>query len=75
MPILHFTLDAFKADPPLGCKHASSPNKAHLISVLQANVFDVSEPVRKKGKEKKEKWRIFQLVFRSGIAILDLMLD
>lgn len=63
-----------KADPRLGCQHSSSLNKAHLISFLQANVFDVLVPVKNTHKKKNEV-AYFELVFRSGIAIPDLMLD
>lgn len=63
-----------KIDPRLGCQHSSSLNKAHLISFLQANVFDVLVPVKNTHKKKNEV-AYFELVFRSGIAIPDLMLD
>lgn len=49
----------FKADPPLGCQHPSSPNKAHLISFLQANVFDVFGASGKKKKKEGKKSGVF----------------
>lgn len=73
---MRFSRSALKLITRCSCQLPCSPHKAHLISFLQAKVFDVLVPVwKKKEGEKERKVAYFQLAFRSGIAIFDLMLD
>lgn len=55
------------------CQLPCSPHKAHLISFLQAKVFDVLVPAWNKKKKKrgeKEKWHIFSLRSAPGLPSL-----
>lgn len=78
---MRFSRGALKLIIRRSCQLPCSPHKAHLISFLQAKVFDVLVPVwggkkEEEGeKERERKVAYLQLAFRSGIAIFDLMLD
>lgn len=77
---MRFSRSALKLIIRCSCQLPCSPHKAHLISFLQAKVFDVLVPAwgkkkKAKGGRKERKVAYFQLAFRSGIAIFDLMLD